>query len=155
MTYSNWSSFCVLAFLTTLQASAVRLCKSLLICTCSIQQIIAFCISDLKNSLCFTDGGLPQCPCLSFHLCGYLCALPWTWHPPPTFQVIPRLGSEDFTSERQQPKDSALKYAKLNQSMLSSISLFYPSLNPASFPLLPTVNHHFLTTFDPQGSRVL
>lgn len=77
VTCSNWNSFCVLASLTALQASDVSSLSSLLICPCSIQQITtAFCISDLKNRLCFADGGLLRFPYLSFHQHGYLYALP-------------------------------------------------------------------------------
>lgn len=76
VTCSNWNSFCVLASLTALQASDIPLLSSWMICLCSIQQIIAFCILDLKNRLCFTDGRLPWFLYFPFHQHSYLYVLP-------------------------------------------------------------------------------
>lgn len=116
MTCSNWSSFCVLAFLTAPQASTVHLHRSLLICACSIQQIIAFCISDLESSPALQMAGSRGFLVFSFHPGGYLCAGPFH-SPTPTFKVIPVLCSYCFSFESQHPRDCPLKYAKLSQSV--------------------------------------
>lgn len=130
VTCSNWNSFCVLASVTALQASAVPFLSSLLICPCSIQQIIAFCISDLKNRLCFTDGSLLWFCYLSFHQHGYLYALPLMLPHLLLIKKCPELFSTTFL------------WVSVNRivpsNMLSSIMhLFYPSLNsvPSFLPL--------------------
>ena len=98
------------------QASAVSFLLSLLICPCSIQPVIAFCISDLKNSPVlyrrpstvlsfFSSAWVSLCFAFNTVTCFVLFL---------TFKEIPRTSFHYFPSECQCPAERPLKHTNLS-----------------------------------------